>query len=158
MSATDMILMSGLEKMYKSIQLISSVFLLSGCSIFITQNPTLEDISGDWVATAPMLYAKLVISKNKPNYMAVVKSEKKVEIYKLISFKTLENGFECEMVNIKKNKKNSPEKMKGVVIFDRVVLSPEHDETTKIWFIRASDFEKYQGIADAELKKHIDSN
>ncbi len=120
------------------------------------QNPILNDISGEWEASGPMPYAKLVIAQNKSNYMVVVQNEKEIEIYELKSFKSLANGFECEIVSINKNKKL--EKMNGAVILNRVVLSPANDETTKIWFIRSRDLAKYQGIANTELEKHNNAN
>lgn len=137
------------------LNLILVILLLNGCSTIMVQNPSLNDLSGVWEASGPIPYAKLIIEPYKENLLIVVKSQEEVEVYKIKFFKPKEYGFGFEIVNLKEKMKSK--KMNGVIIFDRVVLSPEDDEKLQIWFVKSDDLAKYQGLADKEIKKYNNS-
>ena len=128
------------------------IFFLSGCTGFFTQNPSIEDLEGNWESTSPVIYSKLIFSPNQENLLVVVGDEKVEDIFKLQSLEFSESGFEFEAVSLLK--KSDPLKMKGQIILGRILLSPIDKDEEKIWYMKSTDLVKFQAIADNAVKKH----
>ena len=124
------------------------VALFAGCSL----NPTLQDITGVWVSIGPFPYAKLIVEPGENNILVFAEDVEKAKILEFKSFKTEEYGFRCEVVGLDESGETT--KMQGIVINDRIVLSPENDKNTMMWFVREDQLIKYKAIVENKIKEH----
>jgi len=137
--------------MNKLTYIICAIFL-SGCSLFVLKNPTLDDITGVWESVGPMPYAKLIIEPGGDNIVVVMKNKDEAKILEFRSFKSEKNGFSCEIIGLDKNGEST--RMNGFVLNDRIALIPEKNEKTTIWFVRENDLKQYQSIVAKAVKEH----
>jgi len=138
--------------MNKIFLIIVVLFSFYGCSAFTVQNPKIDNLIGEWEATAPMIYAKLIVHSEDNNILITINENKAINKFTLKEFKSLENGFEVQVVDLSSN--NKPEKMKGALMLGKLILEPVDNKDMEIWFIRSKDLSKYQEIVNGEIEKY----
>jgi hypothetical protein len=134
----------------KTLILIFSFLLMSGCSTLVPQQPTKLALQGNWESTGPFSYYQLVISENNNGSLAVIHNNDNIKIYKLKELRTLEKSFEATFTDIEA--KEEPFTIFGALISGRLVLEGTAKHNEKVWFLKNSDLDDFRKIASDGIK------
>jgi hypothetical protein len=135
----------------KTLILIFSFLLMSGCSTLVPQQPTKLALQGKWESTGPFSYYQLVISENDNGSLTVVHDNDHIKIYKLEELRTLEKSFEAIFNDTEG--KEEPFTIFGALISGRLVLEGTANHNEKVWFLKNSDLDNFRTLANEAMNK-----